>query len=77
MIPEKSGLFPERSGEMSAKSSFPYRKYDRKSNPNIVKQILVDSELLETMKEILIQEGRVCPFCRRKLKEESQVQEIR
>ena len=57
---------------MSGKSSFPYRKYDRKSNPNIVKQILDDSELIEMMKEMLIQEGRVCPFCRRKLNEESQ-----
>jgi hypothetical protein len=27
--------------------------------------------LIEMMKEVLIQEGRVCPFCRRKLKEES------
>ncbi len=52
---------------MSGKSSFPYRKYDRKVNPNIVKQILDDSELIEMMKEVLIQEGRVCPFCRRKL----------
>ena len=56
---------------MSEKSSFPYRKYDRKPHPNIVKQILNDSELIEMMKEVLIQEGRVCPFCRRKLKEES------
>ena len=66
---------------MSQKSSFPYRKYDRKANPNIVKQILGDSELIEMMKEVLIQEGRVCPFCRRKLreesKEESEVKEIR
>jgi hypothetical protein len=62
---------------MSGKSSFPYRKYDRKSNPNIVKQILDDSELIEMMKETLIQEVRVCPFCRRKLKEESQVKEVR
>ncbi len=60
---------------MSQKSSFPYRKYDRKANPNIVKQILGDSELIEMMKEVLIQEGRVCPFCRRKLKEESKVKE--
>ena len=61
---------------MSGKSSFPYRKYDRKPNPNIVKQILDDSELIEMMKEVLIQEGRVCPFCRRKLNEESPVKEI-
>jgi hypothetical protein len=33
--------------------------------------------LIEMMKEMLIQEGRVCPFCRRKLKEESKVKEIR
>jgi len=32
---------------MSGESSFPYRKYDRKPNPNIVKQILDDSELIE------------------------------
>jgi len=62
---------------MSEKSSFPYRKYDRKPNPNIVKQILDDSELIEIMRETLIEEGRVCPFCRRKLKEESEVKEIR
>jgi hypothetical protein len=62
---------------MSGKSSFPYRKYDRKTNPNIVKQILDDSELIKMMKEVLIQEGRVCPFCRRKLEEESKVKEIR
>ena len=62
---------------MSGKSSFPYRKYDRKTNPNIVKQILADSELIEMMKEMLIQERRVCPFCRRKLEEESHVEEIR
>ena len=62
---------------MSQKSSFPYRKYDRKVNPNIVKQILGDNELIEMMKEVLIQEGRICPFCRRKLKEESEVKEIR
>ncbi len=65
-----------RGGEMSRRSSFPYRKYDRKPNPNIVKQILDDSELIEMMKETLIEEGRVCPFCRRKLKEESEVKEI-
>jgi hypothetical protein len=61
---------------MSGKSSFPYRKYDRKPNPNIVKQILDDNELIEMMKEVLIQEGRICPFCRRKLKEKSKVKEI-
>jgi hypothetical protein len=77
MISEKRGLFPERSREMSEKSSFPYRKFDRKYNPNIVKQIIHDSESIEMMKGMLIQEGRVCPFCRRKLKEESQVKEIR
>ena len=62
---------------MSDKSSFPYRKYDRKAHPSIVKQILDDSEMIEMMKEVLVQEGRACPFCRRKLKEESQVKEIR
>jgi hypothetical protein len=77
MVSEKRRLFPERSGEMNEKSSFPYRKYDRKYNPNIVKQIIHDSESIEMMKGMLIQEGRVCPFCRRKLKEESQVKEIR
>ena len=61
---------------MSEKSSFPYRKYDRKPHPNIVKQILDDSELVGMMKEVLIQERRVCPFCRRKFKEEFKVKEI-
>jgi hypothetical protein len=28
------------------------------------------------MRETLIEEGRVCPFCRRKLKEELEVKEI-
>ena len=62
---------------MNEKSSFPYRNYDRKPNPNIVKQIFDDSELIEMMRETLIEEGSVCPFCRRKLKEESEVKEIR
>ena len=61
---------------MSGKSSFPYRKYDRKPHPHIVKQILDDSELIEMMKEVLIQEGRACPFCHRKLKEDSKAKEI-
>ena len=65
-----------RRREMSGKSSFPYRKYDRKPHPHIVKQILDDDELIEMMKEVLIQEGRVCPFCHRKLKEEAKVREI-
>ncbi len=65
-----------RGGEMSGKSSFPYRKHDRKTNPNIVKQILGDNELIEMMKEVLIQEGRACPFCRRKFKEEFKLKEI-
>lgn len=47
---------------MSGKSSFPYRKYDRRPHPHIVKQILEDSELIEMMKEALIQEGKPCPF---------------
>ena len=53
---------------MSGKSSFPYRKYDRKPHPHIVKQILENNELIEMMKEVLIQEGKSCPFCHRKLK---------
>ena len=57
---------------MSGKSSFPYRKYDRKPHPHIVKQILEDHELIEMMKEVLIQEGKPCPFCHRKLKGEAQ-----
>ena len=65
-----------RSEEMSGKSSFPYRKYDRKPHPHIVKQILDDSELIEMMKDVLIQEGRACPFCHRKLKEEPKAREI-
>jgi len=55
---------------MSGKSSFPYRKYDRRPHPRIVKEILEDSELMEMMKEILIQEGKPCPFCHRKLHRE-------
>ena len=64
------------SGEMSGKSSFPYRKYDRRPHPHIVKQILEDSELIEMMKEVLIQEGKPCPFCHRKLKGEHREREI-
>jgi hypothetical protein len=32
--------------------------------------------LIEMMKEVLIQEGRACPFCHRKLKGESKAKEI-
>lgn len=53
-----------------SKSSFPYRVYDRKRHPNIVLQVLDDEDLLDMMREILIQEGRPCPFCKRKLKAE-------
>ena len=53
-----------------SKSSFPYRVYDRKPHPNIVPQVLEDEDLLNIMREILIQEGRPYPFCKRKLKEE-------
>ncbi len=53
---------------MSGKSSFPYRKFDRRPHPHIVKQILEDRGLIEMMKEILIHEGRPCPFCHRKLR---------
>ncbi len=62
---------------MNEKSSFPYRKHDLKPHPSIVKQILDDSELVGMIREVLIQEGRVCPFCRRKLKEDAEVKEIR
>ena len=61
---------------MSGTSSFPYRKYDRKPHPHIVKQILEDGELIEMMKEVLIQEGKPCTFCHRKLKEGSKDREI-
>ena len=61
---------------MSGKSSFPYRKFDRKPHPHIVRQILEDSELIEMMKEALIQEGKPCPFCHRKLKGEKKETEI-
>jgi hypothetical protein len=61
---------------MTGKSSFPYRKYDRKPHPHIVKQILENSELIEMMKEVLIQEGRPCPFCHRKLKKVHREREI-
>jgi hypothetical protein len=65
-----------RYGEMAGKSSFPYRKYDRKPHPHIVKQILEDEELLEMMKEVLIEEGKPCPFCHRKIKEGVKAKEI-
>ncbi len=61
---------------MSGKSSFPYRKYDRRPHPHIVKRILVDSEMIELMKEILIQEGKPCPFCHRKLRGEEREREM-
>ena len=53
---------------MTGKSSFPYRKFDRRPHPHIVKQVLEDKELIEMMKEYLIQEGKPCPFCHRKLR---------
>ena len=58
--------------EMGEKSSFPYRKYDRKPHPYIVKQILEDHQMTEMMKEVLIQEGKPCPFCHRKLGEKKE-----
>jgi len=61
---------------MGGKSSFPYRKYDRRPHPHIVKQILEDSELVEMMKEVLIHEGKPCPFCHRKLKGEPREKDI-
>jgi hypothetical protein len=61
---------------MSGKSSFPYRKFDRKPHPNIVKEILEDSELMDMMKQLLIQEGKACPFCHRKLKRDEKEWEI-
>lgn len=61
---------------MMSKSSFPYRVYDRKLHPNIVLQVLEDEDLLNIMKEILVQEGRLCPFCKRKLKRETPSKEI-
>jgi hypothetical protein len=73
---EKAYNRAKRSNAMSGKSSFPYRKYDRKPHPHIVKQILEDSELIEMMKEVLIHEGKPCPFCHRKLKGDQNVKEI-
>jgi hypothetical protein len=64
------------SREMSGKSSFPYRKFDRKPHPHIVKQILDDRELIEMMKEVLIQGGKPCPFCHRKLSGDKKEMEI-
>jgi len=61
---------------MSEKSSFPYRKFDRKPHPHIVKQILEDRELIEMMKEVLVQEGKPCPFCHRKLSGNKKDREI-
>jgi len=46
---------------MSGKSSFPYRKFDRRPHPHIVKEILEDRELIEMMKEVLVQEGSPVP----------------
>jgi len=66
----------KRRGPMSGKSSFPYRKFDRKPHPHIVKQILEDEELIEMMKKILIDEGKSCPFCHRRLKGEIKAKEI-
>lgn len=57
---------------MGEKSSFPYRKYDRKPHPNIVRQILEDHQMTEMMKELLIQEGKPCPFCHRRLGEKKE-----
>lgn len=57
-----------------SKSSFPYRVFDRKPHPNIVRQILHDQELLAQMKEILIQEGRPCPFCHRKVQSDLRIE---
>jgi hypothetical protein len=59
-----------------SKSSFPYRVYDRKLHTNIVLHVLEDEDLLNIMKEILIQEGRPCPFCKRKIKREPFSKEI-
>ena len=42
----------------------------------IVKQILEDEELVEMMKEMLVKEGKPCPFCHRKLKDEVKAREI-
>ena len=61
---------------MSGKSSFPYRKFDRRPHPHIVKEILEDRESIEMMKEVLVQEGRPCPFCHRKLSEDKKEREI-
>jgi hypothetical protein len=73
---EKSFIMLFKEHKMSGKSSFPYRKYDRRPHPHIVKQILEDGELVEMMKEVLIQEGKPCPFCHRKLKDERKDREI-
>ena len=61
---------------MTGKSSFPYCKFDRRPHPHIVKQALKDKELIEMMKEHLIQEGKPCPFCHRKLRGDKKEQEI-
>jgi hypothetical protein len=65
-----------RNTKMSGKSSFPYRKFDRRPHPHIVKQILEDRELIEMMKGMLIQEAKPCPFCHRKLSEDKKEREI-
>ncbi len=60
-----------RKKESLSESSFPYRVYDRKPHSNRILPVLEDEELFNIMREILIQEGRPYPFCKRKLKQES------
>jgi len=57
---------------MGERSSFPYRKYDRKLHPYIMKQILEDHQLTQMMKEVLVQKGKPYPFCHRKLGEKNE-----
>jgi len=49
--------FINEKKEFMSKSSFPYRVHDRKPHPNIVLQVLEDEDLLNIMREVLIQEG--------------------
>jgi hypothetical protein len=67
--PRRSRILGKLKGEMEMreKSSFPYRKFDRKPHPYIVKQILEDHQMTERMREALIQASKPCPFCHRKL----------
>lgn len=61
---------------MGGKSGFPYRKYNGKPHPHIVRSILEGNKLTEVMQEASIQKGKPCPFCHDKLKEPPQERDL-